>query len=174
MAEYPSNGESTQNGKSKATISFWRGEHKKYSCSAGQRGKTRLFEVATRCCADFPWKAVGAGLPCIYGIFFPISQLEHLSLGALHSITSPGHFLGRRVMEEVLLWPWATLQALFHHISHYCWMNNVRSLCRASLHFSAKATPSRNHSKDSQNCSQDSYLCQIHDICEQKKQASQS
>lgn len=34
-------------------------------------------------------------------MLFPISQLEHLSLGAVHYITCPGHFLGRGVMEQV-------------------------------------------------------------------------
>ena len=34
-------------------------------------------------------------------MLFPISQLEHLTLGAVYYITCPGHFLGTGVMEQV-------------------------------------------------------------------------
>lgn len=38
-------------------------------------------------------------------MLFPIGQLEHLSLGDIHYITSPGCFLGTGMMKQVLPWP---------------------------------------------------------------------
>jgi len=47
-------------------------------------------------------------------MLLPSSQLEHLSLGAVHYIPCPAQVLGTEVMEQVFPRPWAALQTPFH------------------------------------------------------------